>query len=320
MTNVLILLAVSDEIRANYAKKLTDAFPGLTVHTTNHRTKAAPYMATADVLMTFGPLVSRELFENAPNLKWIQSLGTGVDGLADQPVLRDDVILTRVHGIVAPVAESVIGALLALSRDMPRSFENQNRRMWERYPSRLLLGKTAGILGVGAIAEALAPKCKAFGMNVVGLSSNPRIISGFDEIIPVGELKAAAPRFDYLVILTPYSPATHHIVDGSVLEAMKPTGFLVNVARGGVLDEAALIAALESGRLAGAALDVFHEEPLPPEHPFWAMRNVIVTPHLAGMCDIYPDLVMPTVIENMRHYLNGDTAGMINRVAKSSAR
>jgi D-2-hydroxyacid dehydrogenase (NADP+) len=316
MTNVLILLAVSDEIRAFYAKSLTDAFPELAVHTINHRSKAAPYIGSADILMTFGPLVSRELFENAPNLKWIQSLGTGVDGLADQPMLRDDAIVTRIHGIVAPVAESVVGSMLALSRDMRRSFDNQTGKVWERYPSRLLLGKTVGIVGVGAIAEALAPKCKAFGMNVVGLSSSPRNIPSFDEVIPIGELKAAAPRFDYLVILTPYSPTTHHIIDASVLASMKPGSYLVNVARGGVLDETALIAVLEQGRLAGAALDVFQEEPLPVMSPLWSMKNVIVTPHLAGTCDVYPQLVMPTVLENMRCYLSGDTAHMIDRVER----
>ena len=317
MMNVLILLAVPENIRMIYTSKLADAFPELTIHTIDHHSKAGPYIGTTNVLMTFGPLVSPQLIEGASNLKWIQSLGTGMDGLVDQPALRDDVILTRIHGIVAPMSESILGAMLALSRDMRRSFENQNRKFWERYPPRLLFGKTVGILGVGAIAEALAPRCKALGMRVVGISSAPRIISGFDEIMPISQLKATAPQFDYLVVLTPYSPVTHQIIDASVLEAMKPTSYLIDVARGGVLNESALIEALQQNRLAGAALDVFHMEPLPPEHPFWSMRNVIVTPHLGGFCDVYPDLAMPTVLENMRHYLSGETAKMVNRVAKS---
>jgi phosphoglycerate dehydrogenase-like enzyme len=315
MTNVLVLLGVPESIRAIYAKALTDAFPQLTVRTVDHRSKAQEFIGETDVLMTFGPLVSRQLIESASKLRWIQSLGAGVDGLADHPSLRDDVIVTRIKGVVAPVSEMVVGALLALSRDMRRSFENQSRKVWERYPARLLSGKTVGILGVGAISEALAPKCAALGMNVIGLSSAPRTAPGFAEILPISELKSAVGRLDYLVILTPYTPATHHIVDAAVLAGMKPSSYLINVARGGVVDEQALIAALNRKQIAGAALDVFQEEPLPPEHPFWTMPNVIVTPHLGGLCDVYPDLVLPTVLENMRCYLNGEFGRMLNRVA-----
>lgn len=317
MKNVLILLAVSEDIRNIYANKLTAAFPDLNVQTVDHHSKAGPYLGSTDILMTFGTLVSPQLLQGLTQLKWIQSLGTGMDGIADQLALRDDVVLTRIHGIVDPVSETVIGAMLALSRDMRRSFENQAKQVWERYTSRLLTRKTVGILGVGVIAEALAPKCKALGMRVVGLSSAPRALPGFDEIVPVGELKSAVQTFDYLVVLTPYSRATHHLVDEAVLAAMKPGSYIINVARGDVIDETALIDALNNDRIAGAALDVFHEEPLPKGHPFWSMRNVIVTPHSGGLCDVYPDLAMPTVLENMGHFLTGDIGKMINRVTKS---
>jgi D-2-hydroxyacid dehydrogenase (NADP+) len=315
MTNVLILLATSDAIRAAYAKALTDAFPQVTVATVDHHSKAEKLIGETDILLTFGPLVTPRLIEKASRLKWIQSLGTGMDGLVDQPALRGDVILTRIHGIVEPMCETIIASMLALGRNMRRSFDNQARQVWARHPPQLLYGKTLGILGVGAIASALAPRCKVLGLEVIGLSSVPRPLAGFDAVLPIGELETAAARFDHLVILTPYSPATHHIVHAGVLAAMKPTAFIVNVARGGVLDEAALIEALDQGRIAGAALDVFQEEPLPAGHRLWSMPNVIVTPHTGGTCDTYPELVMPTVLDNMRLFLAGQPERMINRVA-----
>jgi phosphoglycerate dehydrogenase-like enzyme len=210
--------------------------------------------------------------------------------------------------------------MLALSRDLPRSVRSQDARAWVRWPSRLLDGKCAGILGVGAIAAALAPKCKALGMTVVGITSAPeRSIAGFDRMHDIDELSRVVGTLDYLVLLTPYSPATRNLVGESVLAAMKPSSYLVNLARGGVVDEAALIRALEHGRLAGAALDVFKEEPLPTDHPLWGFKNVIVTPHLGGFCDVYVDYAMPTVEHNMRCFLAGDIAGMRNVVKASPA-
>ncbi len=314
MTNVLVLLAMSEAIRATYARKLTDAFPQLTVATVDHHSKAEPLIGETDVLVTFGPLVTARMMEQASRLKWIQSLGTGMDGIVDQPGLRGEVMLTRIHGIVEPMCETIIAAMLALARNMRRTFDNQSRQVWARHPPQLLCGKTMGVLGVGAIAEALAPRCKALGLRVIGLSSAPRSVAGFDAVLPITELAAAAAQFDHLVVLTPYSPATHQIVNAGVLAAMKPTAFIVNVARGGVVDEPALIDALERGAIAGAALDVFQQEPLPAGHRLWSMPNVIVTPHTGGTCDTYPDLAMPTVLDNMKFFLAGEPDRMVNRV------
>jgi D-2-hydroxyacid dehydrogenase (NADP+) len=314
VTNVLILLAVTEQVRKIYRDRLARAFPELTINTVGHRSDALPYLADMHVLMTFGPLIDDDLLSRSPNLRWIQGLGSGVDGLTDRPTLAEGVLVTRVHGIVAPVSEAAMGALLALSRDMLRSFRSQQERRWDRYPATLLKGKTVGILGVGAIAEELAPKCKAFGMRVVGISSAPRPIAAFDEIVSVATLKEAVATLDYLVVLTPYSKATHRIINEPILGAMKPSSYLINLARGGVLDEDALIAALKERRLAGAALDVFQQSPLAPEHPFWSLDNLIVTPHIGGLCDVYPDLALPTVEHNMRCFLSGEAGRMIDLV------
>jgi phosphoglycerate dehydrogenase-like enzyme len=128
------------------------------------------------------------------------------------------------------------------------------------------------------------------------------------------ELLQVVGEFDFFVLLTPLTAATRNSIDAEVLAAMKPTSFLVNLARGGVVDEPALVEALKSGRIGGAALDVFNEEPLPPDHPFWSMQNVIITTHQGGFCDVYIDYALPTVEANMRRFLAGDIGGMINVV------
>ncbi len=171
-----------------------------------------------------------------------------------------------------------------------------------------------GIFGVGLIAEVLAPMCKAFGMTVVGVSSAPRKVPGFDRMHGRDELGRVVGGFDFFVLLTPLTAATRNAIDATVLDAMKPSSFLVNLARGGVVDETALVEALKAGRIAGAALDVFNEEPLPSHHPFWAMQNVIITTHQGGFCDVYIDYALPTVETNMRAFLKGDLGGMINVV------
>jgi D-2-hydroxyacid dehydrogenase (NADP+) len=194
----------------------------------------------------------------------------------------------------------------------------QDERQWRRWPAKLLHQKTVGILGIGVIAEALAPKCKAMGMTVIGITSVPRQVAGFDRVHPTVELLQVLPELDYIVLLTPYSPATHHMIDAKVFAAMKPTSYLVNVARGGVVDEDALVDALRAGQIAGAGLDVFNQEPLPADHPLWSFENVIITTHQGGFCDTYVDLAMPILERNMRCFLAGDLKNMIN-VARPAA-
>jgi D-2-hydroxyacid dehydrogenase (NADP+) len=315
MTNLLILLTLTPELNNQYRDRLKAKFPELNVDLVDHHSKVGPYIAEADILLTFAPRLSDDVLRAGTNLKWVQALGTGVDNLIDRPVLRKDIIVTNVHGIHGPpVSEAAIGSMLALARNIPRAVRAQDKREWARFPAQLLHNKTVGIFGVGAIAEELAPKCKAFGMRVVGVSSSPRNVAGFDRMYSSADLAKAAGELDFLVLLTPLTDKTRNSVDAKVFAAMKPKSFLVNLARGGVVDEAALVEALRAKRLAGAALDVFNEEPLPPDHPFWDMNNVIITTHQGGFCDVYIDHALPTVETNMRCFLSGNISGMINVV------
>ena len=319
MSHLLILLTLPEPVRMQYYDHLRKAFPELNVSMVDHHSKVGPHIGSADILLTFGPMMADHVVAEAKRLKWIQALGSGVDGIADLPSLRGDVMVTNLHGIQgAPVSEAALMAMLALSRGLPRALRNQDERKWDRFPARLLKDKTVGIFGIGVIAAELAPKCKAFGMTVVGISSARRPVPGFDRMHSRDELEQAVRDLDYLVLLTPYSAATRGIVGEKVLAAMKPSAYLVNLARGGVVDEPALIEALEAGRIAGAALDVFMQEPLPAAHPFWRMERVLITPHLGGFCDVYADQALPVVEENMRRFLAGERARMVNVVRQGA--
>jgi len=315
MTKLLILLTLPEGVRNQYRERLQARFPELAVNLVDHHSKVGPYIADTDALLTFAPMLSTKVLEAATRLRWVQALGTGVDNLTDQAVLRKDVVVTNIRGIHGPpVSEAAIATMLALARDLPRAVRAQDERQWRRFPAQLLHNKTVGIFGVGVIAEALAPKCKAFGMRVIGVSSAPRAVAGFDRMHGRDELLRVAGEFDFFVLLTPLTEKTRNSIDAKVFAAMKPTSFLINLARGGVVDETALVEALKSGRIGGAALDVFNQEPLPADHPFWSMQNVIMTTHQGGFCDVYIDYALPTVETNMRCFLAGDIGGMINVV------
>jgi phosphoglycerate dehydrogenase-like enzyme len=315
MTNLLILLAMPEAVRTQYRDRLAARFPEINVTLVDHHSKVGPYIASADALVTFAPMLADHVLEEAQRLKWVQALGTGVDNLTDRPALRRDVIVTNVHGIHgAPVSEAAIASMLALARNLPRAIRLQDKHQWQRWPAQLLHNKTVGIFGIGAIAEALAPKCKVLGMQVVGISSAPRPVDGFDRMHPTSELAKIVGTLDFFVLLTPLTEKTRNSIGADVFAAMKPTAFFVNLARGGVVDESALVAALRDKRIAGAALDVFVEEPLPADHPFWDMDNVIITTHQGGFCDVYIDHAWPTLESNMRCFLAGDFGAMINVV------
>jgi D-2-hydroxyacid dehydrogenase (NADP+) len=315
VTNVLIILTHVEPVRRRYYDAISSRFPNITLNIVDHHSAAHPYLASAEALLTFGTMTYDRLFDDAPNLRWVQALGTGTDGIVDLPSFRSDIRVTNIRGIHGPaMSEAALLAMLALARDFPRSVRAQDRHSWERWPSRLLNCRTVGILGIGSIAEALAPRCKALGMTVVGISSVKRTVPGFDCMFARDELLDAVRELDFLVVLTPYSEATRNIVDAKVLAAMKPSACVINLARGGVVDESALIKALDQKQIAGAALDVFTTEPLPANHPLWGRSDVIITAHLGGMYDRYLDDAMPTIAHNLSCFLANDMDGMINIV------
>ena len=318
MLSILVLLGSPN--RNQYGDGIRQAFPDMTVNVVENIEKADAFAAEADVLLTHGPYLGKKadpFFKKAVRLKWIQGVGTGVDNIIDQPLLNPSTIITKIHGVHGPqMSEAALMAMLALNRQFPRTVLNQQRRHWERWPAKLIGGKTVGILGVGSIASSLAPRCKAMGMRVVGISSEVRSLADFDEIRLRSDLASAVRDLDFLVVLTPLSAETTNLVGAAILKEMKPSSYLINLARGGIVDETALLDTLTNKRIAGAALDVFLNEPLPPEHPFWSLDNVIITCHQGSMHDGSSKQNLPVIIENLRKFLAGDTANMLNVVKR----
>jgi phosphoglycerate dehydrogenase-like enzyme len=320
MSNILILTEVQEAMRARYKAMLLERFPQLTINVVGHHNDVGPYITDTDILLCFSPPMADHVVRDAPRLKWIQALGTGVDNIIDLPSLGKEVLVTNVRGIHgAPVSEATIAYMLSLARDLPRASVAHDKGQWERWPAALLAGKTVGILGVGLIAEYLAPICKALHMTVIGISGSPREAKGFDHMAHRDDFVKVVPELDFLVALAPLTVETRGIVGAKIFAAMKPTAYLVNVARGGVVDEPALIAALESGEIAGAALDVFAQEPLPASSPLWRTKNVTIFSHLGGYSQGYEDRAMPTIAGNMAKFLSGDLKSMINIVRKPAS-
>jgi len=299
-----------------YKKYLEARFPELTFHAVTTEAEIRAHADKMEILITLYR-VADDLLKPAVNLKWIQVITSGVNYLLSRPSLRKDIIVTTARGIHGPaVSEMAILLMLALNRNFLENIKNQERKVWKRWPGRLLWQKKVGILGVGVIGEELARKCKAFGMIVHGIDVVQRELDSVDIFHTPDELLQVASEVDYLVLVAPSTPETHKIVGAEVLRHMKPTAFLINLARGELVDEHALIEALEKGQIAGAALDALPIEPLPVEHSLWTEKNLIITPHIAGESDTYRQQVMPIIEENLRRFLRGERRDLINYVER----
>ena len=301
---------------AEYARLLGAAFPDMGFRPATDEAAACAAMPGCEVLIAFGiSMTDAILHAGGPGVRWIQSLATGVDRFQALPSFRPDMILTSARGIHAPqVAEMAAMQMIALNRQLPRAMRAQQARRWDRYPAPILAGKTAVVWGIGAIGAEIGRICKAFGMTVWGVTRTPRDLPQFDRFFAPDALAEAASGADHLIAIAPGDKGNLGRIDAALLAGMKPTACIVNLGRGDLIDDAALIAALKGGRIAGAALDVFTPEPLPEDHPYWAMDNVIVTPHVAGMSVEYAQQAVALVTENIRHYCAGAFDRMINRV------
>lgn len=311
----VIETTVMDEFADDYVQRLRIAFPDHVFHAAHNHAQAMDLCARSQVLVAFAHDVSEALVASMPDLQWICAVTTGTDHLNTLTNLPAHVRITSARGIHGPqMSEMAIFYMIALSRNFRLTFENQKKHVWQRRPQSLLLGKTVVIAGIGLIAEEMALRFKAFGMTTIGVSDARKQGRGFDEIVPRSQLKAAASRANFLIALVPYIAQTHHMINADVLSAMPQHGFFINLARGNVVDEQALIAHLQQGKIAGAGLDVFATEPLPQDSPLWDMDNVIVTPRIGGMSDVYAMQVLPLIKQNFAAFVANDRDAMVNIV------
>jgi phosphoglycerate dehydrogenase-like enzyme len=212
------------------------------------------------------------------------------------------------------MAEMALMLMMALVRQLPRMLKNQQRAVWEKWPQPLLFGKHVVVVGIGSIAGELAPRCKALGMRVTGVSASARAVPHFDEVRSRTELPEALKSADFVVVLVPFDETSRGLFSAQMLGHLPPHAILVNLSRGGVVDEEALYRALSEGRLAGAGVDVFAIEPLPADSPLWHTPNLIVTPHVAGLSDIYAEQAAMPLLTNVRAMAEGRVEDLVNRV------
>jgi phosphoglycerate dehydrogenase-like enzyme len=315
MTGSLLLLEYEKPADlALYRQALGKIAPDIEIVAAASEEAALAAAGGAEIVMGKAQTVTPRLFAALDRLRWIQALTTGTDPI-EALALPAPVMVTSGRGIHGPqMSELAILMMLALLRDLPSMLRNQAERRWQRWPQRLLAGRTALLVGLGQIAEAVAARCRAFDMQVIGVSDGRGKVDGFAAVYPRARLAEAAARADFVIVIVPYGADTHHLVGEAVLRAMRPDAFLLNIARGRVVDEAALLRALEQGWIAGAGLDVFEREPLPPEDPLWQAPNLLITPHIGGMSDRYAEQVLPILQQNLLAYLAGQFDAMVNVV------
>ncbi|MGE0716470.1 MAG: D-2-hydroxyacid dehydrogenase [Alphaproteobacteria bacterium] len=269
---------------------------------------------TADVLVVSG-LWRNELVELGPRLKFVQSIGAGTDQYSRDALKAKGIRLASAQGVnERSVSEHAMALILTFTRQLHLARSNQATRTWRPMitePTRReqeLGGKTLVILGLGRIGTRLATLARAFGMRVIGIRRDTAAAAGAaDEIVPPARLNEALAQADFVALNCPLTPETQGLIGSAALAAMKPSAVLINVARGRVVDEPALIAALEAGRIAGAALDCAWDEPIPTSSPLWAMPNVVITPHTAGETQKYEANVVDILLENLDRLWRGET-------------
>ncbi|HUN49688.1 MAG TPA: D-2-hydroxyacid dehydrogenase [Candidatus Sulfotelmatobacter sp.] len=266
----------------------------------------------ADVLVISG-LWHDGLLERAGRLAYIQSIGAGTDQFPRARLAERGIRLASAQGVNAhAVADHAMALVLALARKLPAARDNQARQFWRPMIGNIseredeLGGKTLLIVGLGRIGARLARLARAFDMRVIGLRRNPAAADA-GEVHGIEALARFLPEADFVALTCPLTPETEKLIDAAALARMRPGAYLVNVARGRVVDQAALVAALRDGRLAGAALDVTEPEPLPPDAPFWSMPNVLITPHVGGETRRYEDNVLDILQENLARLWRGET-------------
>jgi phosphoglycerate dehydrogenase-like enzyme len=295
------------------AAALDTAVPGARVWAPASRDEAEALLPEADVVL--GWAVRPHNFARARRLRWVHSTAASVTHVLFPELVASDVQVTNARGIHADsMAEHTIGVLLALARKLHRSRDAQRERTWgqdalwaEPPPIGRLAGTTLGLIGLGKVGSAIAERGRAMGMRVLAVRRHPVAPpEPAHEQWGVERLPDLLAASDWVVIAAPHTAATTRLVGARELAAMKPGARLVNLGRGEIVDEAPLVEALRSGRLAGAALDVFEREPLPAESPLWAMPDVIVTPHTSGLGPRYWERVMEQFVANLRRFVAGE--------------
>ena len=320
-----ILLALDEgTLSAQQQQQIRQLAPDLEIVQTTDEQEIAAMLDTIEIVAGQLP---QDLLPKATNLRWVQQWSAGADWLLDHPEAQElDFVLTNASGVHAiPISEHIFAFLLAFARNLPQAWQAQQQRVWMKEAAQAkdapkhdsatysradvfeVAGKTMLILGVGEIGEYTAKIASALGMEVIGLRHNPnKSTPGVDEMVGADDLLDALPQADVVVSTVPLTEETRHMLDQKAFDAMKEGALFINIGRGGTVDQAALIEALQHGKLAAAGLDVFEEEPLPHDSPLWAMDNVLITPHSSGVTPKYNERAFAIFLDNLKRYRAGE--------------
>ncbi len=295
----------------HYAEAVRRAVPTAVVRAASDPAAARAAVPDAEILLSWR--LPHELYALAARLRWVQCLGAGVEDIVAAAELPRSVAVTRiVDQFGVSIAEYVFAELLARVRDLERVRAQQAERLWRPFVAERLAGRTLGVAGLGSIGREVVRKGRAFDMRVLGLSRTAAPDGLVDRHFGPDAWTAFVRELDYLVLVLPLTPQTRGVVGAEVLAAMRPGSVLVNVGRGAVVDEAALVEALRAGRPGGAVLDVFETEPLPPESPLWSLPGVTVSPHISGPSRT--DEVAAFFLDNLARFERGEPlAGLVER-------
>lgn len=302
-TTVLVYFPLADDL-ARVRMLLDGKVSGVRFAFAAAPEEAEPYLAAVEVFYGWG--FPAATLRRMPKLRWVAKMGAGIDDIAPDWPFGSSVILTRTDGraLAQPMAEFVLAALFGQTQRLAHAAALQAAKRWEYYMVGSLHDKVVGVAGIGDIGAYIAERLRPFARRVIGWRRHPASSVAVDAVFAG---RAQLPRFvgecDAVVLVLPFTKDTAALFDATTFAVMKRGAYLVNVGRGGVVDEAALVEAIRSGQLSGATLDVFATEPLPSDSPLWTMERVIVTPHVSG--PLIPELVVPYFLENLAAYREG---------------
>jgi glyoxylate/hydroxypyruvate reductase A len=307
------IAAVDPRVHLTYRPELLgqprypgDHFPP--IQRTDHQSAEwAGLLGDAEVMLDVDQPSAPDIVQLAPRLRWVQSSSSGVgEWIRRAHLVETPIVVTNAAGMHArPLAEYAVFAMLYFARQWPRMVAEQRAHHWERCAIDTLEHKTLGIIGLGQVGRMVARLARPFGMRVIGIRRTATN-SNVDAVFTPDQLDEVLAQSDYLVLSVPYSTETAGMIGAAQLATLKPNAVLINIARGTIVDEAALLEALRVGRLGGAALDVFSREPLPTDSPLWDMPNVLVTPHSMSTAWTENDWLTDLFCDNLRRYLNGE--------------
>lgn len=309
-------LVVVNKLAQDKIEALQEAVPGSVVEAYKSPAEALPHVEDADAIALWGFQDAEPLLQAAPHVRWVHSLSDGVERLLTKSMMERPILLTNSHGIHdRSVSEHTMAMLLSWYRRIPDAVRHQSAHEWVRPRGQTLFGKTILIVGFGGIGRAIAQRAKVFETKILAVKKHISQELFADHVYNQDEILSVLPEADIVIAALPATPETENFFGAKEFAAMKSSALFINIARASVVDENALLDALKEGKIAGACLDVFSSEPLPANHPFWDMENVIMTPHIASMVPDFWEHLLTLLRTNFELFASGGK--LLNLVDKN---